>query len=62
MLKALIVVWRGVQSGCGVFFFQICSRTHSDCLPFVDSIYIYIYIYIYVCVCVCVCCLFFFLT
>ncbi len=22
MLKALIVVWRGVQSGCGVFFFS----------------------------------------
>ncbi len=30
-----MVVWRGVQSGCGVFF-QICNRTHSDCLPVVD--------------------------
>ncbi len=32
----LEVVWRGVQSRCGVFF-QICNRTHSDCLPVVDS-------------------------
>ncbi len=31
-----MVVWRGVQSGCGMFF-QTCSRTHSDHLPVVDS-------------------------
>ncbi len=30
-----MVVWRGVQGGCGVFF-QTCSRTHSDCLPVAD--------------------------
>ncbi len=30
-----MVVRRGVQSGCGVFF-QTCSRTHSDRLPVVD--------------------------
>ncbi len=29
-----MVVWRGVQRGCGVFF-QICNRTHLDCLPVV---------------------------
>ncbi len=32
-----MVVWRGVHGGCGVFFFQICNRTRSDCLPVVDS-------------------------
>ncbi len=31
-----MVVWRGVQGGCGVFF-QTCNRTHSDCLLVVDS-------------------------
>ncbi len=31
-----MVVWRGVQGGCGVFF-QTCNRTHSDHLPVVDS-------------------------
>ncbi len=36
LLEVLMVVWRGVQSRCGVFF-QICNRTHSDCLPVVDS-------------------------
>ncbi len=36
LLEVLLVVWRGVQSGCGVFF-QTCSRTHSDRLPVVDS-------------------------
>ncbi len=36
LLEVLMVVWRGVQSGCGVFF-QICNRSHSDCLPVVDS-------------------------
>ncbi len=33
----VIIVWRCVQSGVWVFFFQICNRTHSDCLPVVDS-------------------------
>ncbi len=37
LLEVLTVVWRGVLSGCGVFFFQICKITHSDCLPVVDS-------------------------
>ncbi len=37
LLEVLMDVWRGVQSGCGVFFFQICNRNHSDCLPVVDS-------------------------
>ncbi len=32
LLEVLMVV----QSGCGVFF-QICNRTHSDCLPVVHS-------------------------
>ncbi len=36
LLEVLMVVWRGVQSRCGVFF-QICNRTHSACLPVVDS-------------------------
>ncbi len=36
MLEVLMVVWRGVQGGCGVFV-QTCSRTHSDRLPVVDS-------------------------
>ncbi len=36
LLEVLMVVWRGVQGGCGVFF-QICNRNHSDCLPVVDS-------------------------
>ncbi len=31
-----MVVWRVVQSGCGMFV-QTCSRTHSDRLPVVDS-------------------------
>ncbi len=31
-----MVVWRGVQGGCGLFF-RICNRTHSDCQPVVDS-------------------------
>ncbi len=31
-----MVVWRGVQGGCGVFF-QIYSKTYSNCLPVVDS-------------------------
>ncbi len=31
-----MVVCRGVQSGCGVFF-QTCNRTLSNCLPVVDS-------------------------
>ncbi len=35
LLEVLMVVWRGVQSGCGVFF-QTCSRTHSDCLSVAD--------------------------
>ncbi len=36
LLEVLMVVWRGVQSGCGMFF-QICNITHSDRLPVVDS-------------------------
>ncbi len=36
LLEVLMVVWRGVQSECGLFF-QTCNRTHSDCLPVVDS-------------------------
>ncbi len=36
LLEVLMVVWWGVQSGCGVSF-KICYRTHSDCLPVVDS-------------------------
>ncbi len=36
LLEVLMVVWRGVQGGCGVYI-QICNRTHSDCLPVVDS-------------------------
>ncbi len=36
LLEVLMIVWRGVQSGCGMFF-QTCSRTHSDHLPVVDS-------------------------
>ncbi len=34
--RCFVVVWRGVQGGCGVFF-QTCSRTRSDHLPVVDS-------------------------
>ncbi len=30
-----MVVWRDVQSGCGVFF-QTCNRTHQNHLPVVD--------------------------
>ncbi len=32
----LMVVWRGVQGGCGVFF-QTCSKRHSNRLLVVDS-------------------------
>ncbi len=31
-----MVVWRGVQGGCGVFF-QTCNRARSNRLPVVDS-------------------------
>ncbi len=31
-----MVVWRGVQGGCGLFF-QTNSKTHSDRLAVVDS-------------------------
>ncbi len=31
-----MVVWRGVQGDCGVFF-QICNINNSDCLPVVNS-------------------------
>ncbi len=31
-----MVVWRGVQSGCGVFV-QTCNKTHSDRPPVVYS-------------------------
>ncbi len=37
MLKVLMVVLRGVQGGCGVFFNTQFFRTHSDRLPIVDS-------------------------
>ncbi len=36
LVEVLMVLWRGVQGECGVFF-QICNRTHSDHLPVVDS-------------------------
>ncbi len=36
LLEVLMVVWRAVQSGCGLYF-QTCNRTHSDRLPVVDS-------------------------
>ncbi len=32
----VMVVWRGVQGGCGVFF-QTCNGTYSNRLPVVDS-------------------------
>ncbi len=32
-----MVLWRDVQSGCGVFF-QTCNRTHQNHLPVVDSL------------------------
>ncbi len=34
--EVLMVVWRGVQGGCGVFF-QTYSKSHSDRLLVVDS-------------------------
>ncbi len=36
LLKVLMVVWRCVQGGCGVFF-QTCNRINSDRLPVVGS-------------------------
>ncbi len=36
LLEVLMVVWRGVQGGCGVFF-QTCSKRHSNRLLVVDS-------------------------
>ncbi len=36
LLEVLMVVWRGVQGGCGVFF-QTYSKSHSNRLLDVDS-------------------------